>query len=327
MNLLRVCLFQNRILLLALSTMLLLGCKNDREHELKSTEINRFECDIMNHGNFSHGDWNSFNGRYKDLLPLYSQSEFNENVCDSIIKSSIFKAFSDDVGKAFSSFDSIRHEIDEIHAAYSDFFDTEIFPKVVTDILPYNQSIIISDSTVIISLNHYLGADHELYEYFEEFIRKYKTKERIAIDFTEALIAAKIESGIKRSTVLDNMIYQGLIMNIMLAIIPDFDIYELIGYSSDEREWLQDNESAIWNALITKDVLYSSSPLDINGIIKPAPFCPIVSQQCPSQIGKWLGWKIIASYCRLNSDIKESYKYLQSTDSQTILIQSKYNGH
>ena len=48
--------------------------------------------------------------------------------------------------------------------------------EIYSIVSPYKQSIYIADSTLLLALNHYLGAEHKVYDGFEEYIKKTRDK-------------------------------------------------------------------------------------------------------------------------------------------------------
>ena len=61
-------------------------------------------------------------------------------------------------------------------------------PEVFAIISPFSQSVLVADTLLYIGLNHYLGADYVHYEYFPDYVRALKVRDRILVDVAEALV-------------------------------------------------------------------------------------------------------------------------------------------
>lgn len=105
------------------------------------------------------------------------------------------------------------------------------------------------------------------------------------------------------------------------------DIEDLLGWNKQSTQWVEKNEQMLWNTLVSQDILYSSSSLVIGNMLRPCAYSPVFGTDCPSRIGAWIGVRIVEKYCKeKNRDFIDLYREILTTNSQTILINSEYNG-
>lgn len=178
-------------------------------------------------------------------------------------------------------------------------FPSEVYGAVI----PFNQSVVVADSIVIVGLNHYLGADYEGYAGFEGYRRNQKELRRMALDVAEALIGVSYPYiGSERSTVLSRLLYEGAVINAIVSADEDLTVADALGYTEDEYRWAQTHERDIWNAVISSDMLYSTDAGVAHRLVAPAPSTPLVNANAPGRIGRYTGYRIVRAYMEKNPD-------------------------
>ena len=310
---------------------LLASCvKESTDNNIK---IDRFENDVLQFVKLSDDKKSVFINKYRDVLNVLNFSVKSDSLAaiPGLIPSTpIYKSFSADVKKQFASTDTIAHDIGRLKKSYETMFPETVFPGIKTFITPFNQSIVMTDTTLLIGLNHYLGRNHPLYGYYEEYQRVNKEPSRIIYDVSEALMKSKFgnEYIYDDNTLLSQMLYEGFILYSVQTLLGTPDKNDANGYSKDQVEWCLLNESNIWNKMIGDDLLYSKSGIVQSKIMQAAPFVSIISMDCPGKIGRWIGLRIIESYVKNNKDknIQLIYDDLKTKKSQTILMESRYDG-
>ena len=107
---------------------------------------------------------------------------------------------------------------------HADFPDYTI-PHVVSCISGFNQSIIIADSLLAISLDKYLGSDDEfyllLYPPVPEYLRRVMQPGKITSDAMLAWIITEFDYNDTKDNLLSQMIFNGRAMYYVHRIIPD----------------------------------------------------------------------------------------------------------
>ncbi|MBR6042314.1 MAG: hypothetical protein IKP37_06735 [Paludibacteraceae bacterium] len=131
---------------------------------------------------------------------------------------------------------------------------------------------------------------------------------------------------------IDEMLYQGKLLYLVEACMPDEKPEKLMGYTKDQWEWSERNESNMWNKVKDMNHLYTYDHLTISKYINPAPhtvFFPfneadMNTPEAPGKGGIWLGWRIIASYMANNKKATLA-DLMAETNSQKLLEESGYN--
>lgn len=189
---------------------------------------------------------------------------------------------------------------------------------IYTIVSPYNQAIVVSDSIVLVALNHYMGADYEAYSGLPAYIREQKTPQRLPLDLAEALIRINypyIPSD--NATALERMLYEGSVGRAVRSTTLSSTPAAINGTTEDVYKALATEAPDLWLALSAEGVLYSTSDDEINRLFTTGP---------NGNIGRYFGLAIVDSYASLHPEA--TLEYLLSpefyTPAQSRLIEAKY---
>ena len=176
--------------------------------------------------------------------------------------------------------------------------DTEV-PLVYSQISAFNESIVLVDSLLGISLDKYMGEDYPLYKrFYYDYQCRSMRPERIVPDCFSFYLLSRYDM--------------------------DYDnIGEAMGYSKEENDWCRENEKAIWDYICSNDHLHARDPMVFRYYMKPAPAVEMLGCQAPALIGIWVGARIVASYMKKHKDMKLK-DLLEFTDYHTMLSESDY---
>lgn len=202
------------------------------------------------------------------------------------------------VDSRFSDTKDIAWRLGGIETGFSELLPEAGSHRYFTIISPFNQSVIVSDSTVFIGLNHYLGEQYEPYGFFPAYQRRRKTEERIPLDVAEAIVrttfpyAPSAQAG---NTLLSRMLYEGAVA-VAVAGIADSDPDTAIGYTTDEKKWLDENTDAAWRLMVEQKMLYSTDPSLSRNILDLGPASTRLSPDAPGAAGRHIGAAIVKAY-------------------------------
>jgi gliding motility-associated lipoprotein GldB len=200
-----------------------------------------------------------------------------------------------------------------------------IAPDVVTMLtnIEYESRVIYADSLLIISLDVYLGKNHEFYADYPKYIKENNTQEHLIVDVADAIIETQIPTSMDRSF-LGKMIYEGKKMYLLDVYLPGIKDKEKIGYEDSKLNWVQSNEEQIWLYFIEKKLLFSTDIQLNKRFLDTAPFSKFYMEQdnlSPGSVGVWVGWQIVRSYMKHN-DV--SLQKLLTINELDLFKKSKY---
>ncbi len=198
-------------------------------------------------------------------------------------------------------------------------------PNVVTMLtnIDYNSRVIYADSLLLISLDVYLGKEHQFYSDYPKYIKENNTKENIIVDVANAIIEKQIMPTQDRSFI-GKIINKGKKMYLFDLYLPKVSDRLKIGYSTEKLNWAIANEEQVWKYFIERKLLFSTDTKLNKRFIDNAPFSKFYLSEdnlSPGKIGVWVGWQIVRSYMKHN-DV--SLQELVKIKPEDLFKKSKY---
>ncbi len=235
--------------------------------------------------------------------------------------------------------DSVRHvwpdggrlkkELEAAFRHYRYYFPEKIVPEVVTCISVFNNSIIVDDSLLMVSLDRYLGGGSPYYPMLG--IYSYQAR-KMAPDYTasDCIYAWAStewdynEAGYGTRTLLNSMLHEAKLVYFTKRMIPSLPDTILFGFTGRQLDFCRSGEGMIWEYLLSKDLLFSSDAFLIRKFTGEAPFTSYFTEESPGRAVVWTGFRIIERYMNNNPDVTLA-ELMAMTDCQSILGGAKYN--
>jgi gliding motility-associated lipoprotein GldB len=182
-----------------------------------------------------------------------------------------------------------------------------------------------SDTALSISLEMYLGNKNRLYDMlpFPNYKRVNMRKEYIVSDFVHAWMLKLFPNSNKSGTLLNEMIYQGKLLYLADALMPEETDTLKIGFTKNQLDWCVKNENNVWGYFIKNKFLYSNDITVVTKFTGEAPFTTGFVKESPGRTGVWIGWRIVRKYMDNNPKVTLD-QLMQENDPQKILSQSRY---
>lgn len=318
-------------MLMAVLLTLLCSCArsgHDASYD-EEVSITRFDLEAFRYPDMDSAERIAFRDSFAQVLPLLlpDASVPADSEVNAYAQGRAIKVFTPDIMSRYTCHDSVEKVLEEVLAAKKRLMPDLLWPRMYGIVSPYNQSIIMSDSIMLIGLNHYLGPDYEGYGYFDNYLRKLKTPRRMPYDIIEAILAGShpFMPG-QEPTALNRMLYEGVLLKTIEMLMPDFSLADALGYDQARLDLIQSHEADIWDTLITKRLLFSTDRAIADRLVKPAPATSVIGPEVPGRAGRYIGYRIVDSYVRHNDDITP--RQLLSSDfynSRNTLVNSEYS--
>ena len=330
------------IFLLMFLFALLAGSCRQAVHKQPDSEvtikIDRFEKDLFSISLYHLADSIGYLQRkYPDFFPLFThkiieignpgQEDISMGLLAFVSDFTIYRV-SERVKEVFPTLEKQEKGLSDAFSRYHADFPDNTIPHVVSCISGFNQSIIIADSLMAISLDKYLGSDDEfyllLYPPVPEYLRRVMQPGKITSDAMLAWIITEFDYNDTKDNLLSQMIFNGRAMYYVHRIIPDIPDTLLWGFTSQQMDFCNTYEKHMWEYLVENKKLFITNGFNINQFIGEAPFTKDFSQESPGRSAVWLGYRIVEAYMKRNKDISIRELMMES-DYQKILNVSRYN--
>jgi gliding motility-associated lipoprotein GldB len=260
--------------------------------------------------------------RYPYLFP----KQFSDSVWIARQKDSLQLLLQKAVQEVFEDTTPLEETLSHLFKHLSYHFPQIKIPQIVTltNNVDYQIKTVYSDSLVLLSLDTFLGADHELYEGIPSYIRKELDQKFIPSQLVEKFGAFVIPPPEDR-TFLGQMLYEGKLLFLQDLVLPHDSETTKIAYTEEELNWVKDNELYIWQYFVERQVLYKTEPEWVQRFLEPAPFSKFYLQldnESPGRVGRWIGWQIVRSFVNQNPEI--TTEELLKMPAQKVFNLSKY---
>lgn len=199
-------------------------------------------------------------------------------------------------------------------------------PRVYTQNSAFNESIIVGDSLVGISLDKYLGADYPLYSrFFYDNQRVTMEPERIVRDcltfYLNHLFHNRIKKG-KSPTLFECIMHQGKI-NWVVSRLTNSRMLDIAAVQPATKQWYKLNERRVWTSLNANGLLQCTDSATIHSVMYSSDAYPYFKDAHSRGVGLWIGMRIIDNYMKRHPRTSIG-QLLQETDYEHIFQESRY---
>ena len=271
--------------------------------------------------------------QYPDITPIYTEKVIRFGAPEANITHDTYRFFRKDSAvqilyndalRIYSDMSDIERDLTTAFRRARYFLPQFPTPQVFCHVSGLNQSMIVAESFISLSIDNYLGEDYPLYEQIGiyKYQRPNMRREKVASDYITAWISSEFSNSIANNLLTD-MIHHGKILYTVSVLLPETPEHIIMGYTPEQWKWAKKNEINMWNTLIQSRDLYTTNMIAKSKYINDGPFTLPFTQESPGRAGAYLGWQIIESYMRNNPEISIQ-QLLQQPDAQIILNRSNY---
>ncbi len=235
----------------------------------------------------------------------------------------------DDVKKVWSDQKPLERDLENAFRHYKYYFPGKVIPEVITCISAFNNSIIVDDSLLMISLDRYLGADSKYYPglgIFDYQSRK-MTPAYTVSDCMYAWASTEWDyrdMGYGTSTLLNTMLHEAKLVYFTKRMMPAIADTILFGFKEKQLEFCKTGEGLIWEYLVSNDLLFTTDSFMIRKFTGEAPFTSYFTEDSPGRAVVWTGFRIIERFMHNNPDMTLT-ELMTMSDCQAILTGAKYS--
>ena len=159
---------------------------------------------------------------------------------------------------------------------------------------------------------------------FSNYLVRTYNKEHLVKKTLEMWIEDKL-GPVNGSRAIDYMINNGKKYFIIKNLMPELQDSVLLDYTSDQIEWLGNNEKQMWTYFIKNDFFYTTDSYKVKRLTSPGPNSQALGmpQSSPGYTGNYLGYRIVETYVKRQNEFDMS-DIFKINDPQKILELSKF---
>jgi hypothetical protein len=233
------------------------------------------------------------------------------------------------VDSMFHDMSAVETDLGNAMGIYKQEFQGAKIPAFVTFVSEFGYANITYDQMICIGLDMYMNkrfADYYRAYEFPEFMIRKLSPEYIVPNAVKSLAIQQYESQSSTDKrFLATMLVEGKVRYFMKALLPDVHDSIIMGYTQQQLQWAQENNSQIWTHMIEKKLLYMNEPSQFMRYFNDGPFTSAdgVPPESSPMIGTWTGLQIIRKYMDENPSVTLR-QLMEEKDFGKILKLSKY---
>ena len=171
-------------MLMIIASLVVYSCESSSDtsfsikEEYPPVKIKRMDIEIYRYPSMTAEKQTSFNAEMESgisaLLTMLNMGHPDDSAYMKYVNSEAVKMFTPEVEEVFSDIADLENVLGGVKQNMKKELPHINMCEIYSIVSPYKQSIYIADSTMLLVLNHYLGAEHKAYDGFEEYIKKTK---------------------------------------------------------------------------------------------------------------------------------------------------------
>ena len=269
--------------------------------------------------------------RLQPEFPIFLEADLNnpqniERIRNFVEDTLLIRVYHDS-RLVYPAIKPLERSIENAFKHYAYYYPNDVIPQVFTYIsgFDYEHRIQLYQSNIIIAFDMYLGEDYPDYKQLGiplYILRKFQP-DYIVRDIMNEFAKQKTDYRKAGNKLLEQMLYDGKLLWFINAMIPDIKEQVLFDYSTEQLEWIHQNEQLVWAFLIENELLYKSDPEVSQKFINESPFTSYFGKESPPRLGWWIGYQIINQYM-INKPNVSLEAMLQNNYATALLKESKY---
>lgn len=228
--------------------------------------------------------------------------------------------------ETFPDINKVSEEIKNVYQHYRYYYPEFNVPPTFTYVsgIYSNRPHSIDDESALIGLDFYLNNKDLVYDIigFPRYISRRCQPIYLTRDFAEELYYHTFGNRKNQKDVLSEMIEHGKMLYFIEAMNPALPDSVILGYTTQQMEWAQDNEGAVWAAVVGNNMLYTNNVDNRRMLFNDGPFTAPFGDASAPRLGDYIGLQIIRSFVTNNDETLQNL--MKTIDFQDVFQQSQY---
>lgn len=227
--------------------------------------------------------------------------------------------------RVFGDLNQLKEEFEQAFTNLHYYYPEYPQPRIQFVITGLDGDLYLSDTLIIVGVDHYLGEGAKyrprMYEYI---LRQYIPENIVPSVMLLYGIDTKVNvTNMNDKTVLADMVAYGKSYYFAKQMLPCKADSILMSYSAKEIAGARKNQDLIWFRLVEDEVLYSTANIMKQRFLGERPKTVEVGPECPGRIAQWVGWQIVNSYMKSHPDVSLQ-DLMKIQDADKLFKDSKY---
>lgn len=178
---------------------------------------------------------------------------------------------------------------------------------------------------LFIDISAFMGEKSKFYQGIDRYHLTSMNPQNILPKVSEAFAEEFVPQNATKQKFIDQIIYNGKIMTLQDAFLPNSPDFLKINYTQKQYDWAKQNETNIWNYFVENNLVFSDDTRLAERFINPGPFSKFyteIDNQSSPQVGIFTGWQICRKFYEKKPETKlQDFLKLDATE---IFNESEY---
>lgn len=181
------------------------------------------------------------------------------------------------------------------------------------------------DNLLFVDISGFMGENNPYYKGMEQYFQTSMNPQNILPKVSQIIAENLVPVDGDYQKFIDMLVYNGKIMLLQDAFLPNYPDHLKINYTPKQYEWATANEANIWNFFVENNLVFSDEPRLEERFIAPAPFSKFytaIDNESSPQIGVFIGWQICKNFFDKHPETKlQDFLNMKASE---IFNQSEY---
>lgn len=208
--------------------------------------------------------------------------------------------------------DSVLGDMGKQEAEFNDafghlkaYFPDSLTPRIIAFNSGFNYGVLPTDSVLGFGVEWFVGKDSPVVRYlspdvFPQYRKDRMRPEMLVPSVVKGWLQVHYARDVRDENLLTNFVVTGKVMALLDALLPETDATLKFAFTPQQLKWCEDNEFNVWREIVSKDLLYTKDPKEIDRFMNDGPFTPGLPRESPGHIGEWIGYRMVQSYMKSN---------------------------
>jgi hypothetical protein len=235
----------------------------------------------------------------------------------------------DTIQNIYAIFDPIESDFKTSFKYFKYYFPEKPTPKVTTFISEFSLgNFIYGENNLAVGLEFYLGSNFPYQQKnpqnpnFSAYLTRSFNADHLVSKTLQPLVDDLIPPP-ETDHLLALMIREGKKLYIQDKLLPSTHDSIIMEVSSQQWDWLVDNEKEIFSFFLQESLFYDSNWQKIRKYVEYSPNSPGMPIEAPGRTGAWLGWQIVKALMKKNPSLTLT-EMIQRVDAKQFLTDSGY---
>ncbi|MBP5643295.1 MAG: hypothetical protein J6X10_03565 [Bacteroidales bacterium] len=307
------------------------GYKEKMDVPYQKMEPQRLEIVEFNKALFAL-DTANFEEEYRAILPQFqailieNPDEEEIGYMKDFVTDTFMVKINELVNETFPNITPVTNGVKGVYQHYKYYYPDFVVPPTFTYVsgIYSNRPDVVSEESVMIGLDFYLSNKDLVYDKlgYSRYQSRRMQPFSLMRDLAEEFYYTTYGNRVNQKNVLAEMVEQGKRYYFIEAMDPSLPDSVILGYSSQQMAWAEDNEGMVWAAIVGNNMLYNNVLDQKRMLFNDGPFTAAFDNNAPARLGDFIGLQIVRSFMSNNDE--DFVDLMQMTDYQDILQRSQY---